>query len=89
MEQMIVRAEGQGVEILVFPELSVTGYSCQDLFRQQLLVEAAEQSVMMLLDFTRQLDVITIVGVPLRVGNLLLNCPVVLQKGAILSIVPK
>ena len=34
MEQMIVRAEGQGVEIIVFPELSVTGYSCQDLFRQ-------------------------------------------------------
>ena len=89
MEQMIVRAEGQGVEILVFPELSVTGYSCQDLFRQQLLVEAAEQTVMMLLDFTRQLDVITIVGAPLRVGNLLLNCAVVLQKGAILSIVPK
>lgn len=89
MEQMIVRAEGQNVEIIVFPELSVTGYSCQDLFRQRLLIEAAEQSVMMLLDFTRQLDIITIVGAPVTVGNLLLNCAVVMQRGTILAIVPK
>ena len=89
MERMIVRAEGQGVEIMVFPELSVTGYSCQDLFRQRLLLDAAEQAVMMLLDFTRQLDIITIVGAPVMVGNLLLNCAVVMQKGAILAVIPK
>ncbi len=89
MEQMIVRAEGQGVEIIVFPELSVTGYSCQDLFRQQLLLDAAEQSIMMLLDFTRQLDIISIVGAPVMVSGLLLNCAVVIQKGAILAIIPK
>ncbi len=89
MEQMIVRAEGQGAEVIVFPELSVTGYSCQDLFGQRLLLEAAEQSVMMLLDFTRQLDIITICGVPVMVGNLLLNCAVVMQKGTILAIIPK
>jgi NAD+ synthase (glutamine-hydrolysing) len=89
MEQMIVLAEGQGVEIIVFPELSVTGYSCQDLFRQQLLIDAAEQGVLMLLDFTRQLDIITIVGVPVQVGTILLNCAVVIQKGEILGIIPK
>ena len=89
MEQQIVRAEGQGVEILVFPELSVTGYSCQDLFRQQLLIDATEQSIMMLLDFTRQLDIISIVGAPVMVGNILLNCAVVIQKGTILAIIPK
>ena len=89
MEQMIVRAEGQGVEIIVFPELSITGYSCQDLFCQKLLLDAAEQSVMMLLDFTRQLDIITILGAPIMVGNLLLNCAVVIQKGTILAIIPK
>ena len=89
MEQMIVRAEGQGVERIVFPELSVTGYSCQDLFRQKLLVDATEQSVMMLQDFTRQLDIISIVGAPVLVGNILLNCAIVIQKGTILAIIPK
>ncbi len=89
MQQMIVRAEGQGVEILVFPELSITGYTCQDLFRQQLLIDTAEQSVLMLLDFTRQLDIISIVGLPVQVGSLLLNCAVVIQKGSVLGIIPK
>ena len=89
MEQMIVRAEGQGAEIIVFPELSITGYTCQDLFNQRLLLDAAEQSAMMLLDFTRQLDIITIFGAPIIVGNLLLNCAVVIQKGSILAIIPK
>ena len=88
-EQMIVRAEGQGVEVIVFPELSLTGYTCQDLFRQQLLVDAAEQSVLMLLDFTRQLDIIAIVGAPVQVGTILLNCAVVIQKGDVLAIIPK
>ena len=89
IEQMIARAEGQGVEVIVFPELSITGYTCQDLFRQQLLLDVAEQSVLMLLDFTRQLDIIVIVGAPVQVGMILLNCAVVIQKGEILAIIPK
>lgn len=60
IENLTVQAEGKGVEVIVFPELSVTGYSCQDLFSQNLLLEVAEQGVMMLLDFTRKLDIITI-----------------------------
>ncbi len=88
-ERMIARAEGMGVEIIVFPELSITGYTCQDLFRQQLLLDVAEQSVLMLLDFTRQLDIIAIVGAPVQVGMILLNCAVVIQKGEILAIIPK
>ena len=89
IEQIIARAEGQGVEVIVFPELSLTGYTCQDLFRQQLLLDAAEQSVLMLLDFTRQLDIISIVGAPVIVGTILMNCAIVIQKGEILSIIPK
>lgn len=89
MEVIIAQAEGRGVEIIVFPELSVTGYTCQDLFREQLLLDAAENSVMALLDFTRQLDIICIVGAPVVAGGLLLNCGIVLQKGKILGIVPK
>ncbi len=89
IENLIAQAEGKGVEIIVFPELSLTGYTCQDLFRQNLLIDAAEQSVMMLLDFTRQLDIIAIVGLPIAVGDLLLNCAAVIQKGQLLGVVPK
>lgn len=89
IELSIVTAEDRGAEIVVFPELSITGYSCQDLFRQKLLLEDAEKSVMELLDFTRNLNIISIVGAPIVVGNLLLNCAVVIQKGCILGIVPK
>lgn len=89
IEQTIIRAEGQHVEVIVFPELSITGYTCQDLFRQQLLLDASEQAVVMLLDFTRQLDIIAIVGVPVQVGSILLNCAAVIQKGEVLAIIPK
>lgn len=89
MESLIIQAEGKGVEVIVFPELCITGYSCQDLFRQKLLIDAAEHGVMHLLDFTRQLDIISIVGLPIVAGDLLLNCAVVIQRGKILGIVPK
>ena len=89
IEKMTAQAEGQGVEIIVFPELSVTGYSCQDLFSQQLLIEEAERAVMMLLDFTRQLDIIVIVGVPVAASGVLLNCGVVVQRGSVLAVIPK
>lgn len=89
IEQQIILAEGQGVEIIVFPELSLTGYTCQDLFRQNLLLETTESAMLMLLDFTRQLNIISIVGLPIAVGDLLLNCAVIIQKGQILGIVAK
>lgn len=89
IEQQIILAEGQGVEIIVFPELSLTGYTCQDLFRQNLLLETTESAMLMLLDFTRQLNIISIVGLPFAVGDLLLNCAAIIQKGQILGIVAK
>lgn len=88
-EKQIAVADGQGVEIIVFPELSLTGYSCQDLFQQQLLLDDAEQSVLRLLEFTRQLDITVIVGAPVTVGPLLLNCAIVIQQGKLLGIVAK
>ena len=86
---MIAQAEGKGVEVIVFPELSLTGYTCQDLFSQGVLLDAAEQAVISLLDFTRQLDIVSIVGLPLVVGDLLLNCAAVIQKGDLLALIPK
>ena len=89
IESLIAMAEGKGVEVIVFPELCITGYTCQDLFKQTLLLEQAETSVLMLLDFTRKLDIISIVGVPVVVGDLLFNCAAVIQKGDLLGLVPK
>ena len=47
IESLIAQAEGKGVEIIVFPELCITGYSCQDLFREQLLLDKAEEGLML------------------------------------------
>lgn len=87
--RMVVEADAQGVEIICFPELGLTGYSCQDLFTQQLLVEEAEQSLITLLNDTRKLDIISIVGLPVQVGGLLLNCAAVIQHGIVLGLIPK
>ena len=85
IEKIIADAEGRGVEILCFPELCITGYTCQDLFRQQLLLTQAEEGLMTLLDFTRQLNV----GLPVQTGGMLLNCAAVIQAGTLLGLVAK
>ena len=89
IESLAAQAEGNGVEIMVTPELCVTGYTCQDLFREQLLLDKSEEGIIRLLDFTRKLDVILIVGCPVVINGLLYNCAVLIQHGQILGIVPK
>ena len=89
MEKLIALASGDGVELLCFPELSLTGYTCQDLFKEKLLLDKAEEGLLRLLDFTRQLDIVCVVGLPVLAGGLLLNCAAVIQSGALLGVVPK
>ena len=89
IQSLVAQAEGQGVEILCFPELSLTAYSCRDLFLQSTLVEEAEMSLVRLLDFARGLDIICIVGIPVAFQGVLLNCAAVIQRGQILGLVPK
>ena len=89
IERLMVLADSEHVELLCFPELSLTGYTCQDLFKEQLLLNKAEEGLLRLLEFSRQLDVISVVGLPVQAGGLLLNCAAVLQKGKLLGVVPK
>lgn len=89
IETLVAQAEGQGVEIVVTPELSLTGYTCQDLFAQHFLLDKAEEAVMKFLEFSRMLDVVTILGAPIALGHCILNCAVVVQRGQILGIIPK
>ena len=77
------------MQIIAFPELSVTGYTCLDLFAQQTLLNGAEAALLQLVSNTADLDILTIVGVPLRTENRLINAAVVFQKGAIRGVVPK
>ena len=89
IESIIAQAEGRGVEVIVFPELCITGYTCQDLFKEQLLLDRAEEAVITLLDFTRKLDIISIIGLPVIINGLLYNCAAVIQSGQLLGIIPK
>ncbi len=89
IESLMAQAEGQGVEILCFPELSITSYTCADLFAQKLLLDEAEAAVIKLMSYSRQLNVISIIGMPLEYNGTLLNCAVVMQRGRILGVIPK
>ena len=89
IESIIAQAEGRGVEVIVFPELCITGYTCQDLFKEQLLLDRAEGAIITLLDFTRKLNIISIVGLPVIINSLLYNCAAVIQGGQILGVIPK
>lgn len=89
MEGLITIAEGKGVQILTFPEMCITGYTCGDLFAQQLLLEQAEMALIQILNSTRQLDIISILGMPVVVSSTVINAAVVIQKGKILGVVPK
>ncbi len=89
IESLMAQAEGQGVEVVCFPELCITSYTCGDLFAQKILLDEAEAAVIKLMSYSRQLNVISIIGVPLEYNGTLLNCAVVMQRGKILGVVPK
>ena len=83
------KAEKAGAKVLVLPELGLTGYSCGDLFYQDTLLRASEEALSTVLAATRNLEVVTAVGMPLRVNNKLYNCAAIIQKGTVLGVVPK
>ncbi|WP_353120867.1 NAD(+) synthase [Dysgonomonas capnocytophagoides] len=87
--QMINDAEQKGVSAIVFPELCITAYSCGDLFLQRLLLQQAERSLLQILDASKEVHPVIIIGMPLEVSNRLYNVAVVLSAGKILGVVPK
>lgn len=86
---LVKKAHQAGVRAVAFAELSLTGYTCGDLFLSPLLIARAEKELTALLQQTKTLDIIFIVGAPVRAGAVLLNAAVVCYKGRILGIVPK
>lgn len=85
----IKKAEQLGVSIVATPELSLTGYTCGDLFSQDRLLEDSQKALQRVLEETKNLDITSILGMPVRCDNQLFNCAVVINQGNILGIVPK
>ena len=88
---MMREADKQGVKALCLPELCLTGYTCGDLFLQDTLLCGAEEGLQTILEATRNLDMVTVLGLPVRCkwDNKLYNCAAVIQSGEILGLVPK
>ena len=82
-------ADKQGVKVLALPELCLTGYTCGDLFLHDRLVRGALEGLKAVLEKTREVDMLMIVGLPVADGNCLYNCAAVLQGGHVLGVVPK
>ncbi|MDR1339292.1 MAG: NAD(+) synthase [Prevotellaceae bacterium] len=87
--EMIRSANAAGVEIICFPELALTSYTCGDLFFQELLLESAKIALVELVEYTSGLDIICIVGLPLMHGDRIFNVAAVFGRGAIYGFVPK
>ncbi len=82
-------AAARGVKLAVFPEFCLTGYTCSDLFLQHTLQQGALDGLALLATESRELDVVTLIGLPLMVHGKLYNCAAVLCYGQILGVVPK
>ena len=84
------KTEEAGSDLVLFPELAVTGYTCGDLFLQEALLRSAEEGLKTIAAHTEKYPALTVVvGVPLRLGGLLYNCAAVISAGCIRGIVPK
>ena len=89
IEKIIGETDACGTAVVVFPELCLTGYTCGDLFGQQILLDRSTGCLFELIKATRSTEVLALVGLPLQVGQKLYNCAAAIQRGKLLGIVPK
>lgn len=87
--ELIQEADRKGVKIICFPELSITGYTCGDLFWQNALLDSAKKNLLRLTEEISGLDIIAIVGLPVEYQHKLYNCAAVVYHGKIRGLVPK
>lgn len=87
--ELMHRAAAEKAILALFPELGLSSYSCEDLFHQQALLEGSIEALQTVLEASADMNLITVVGMPLQVQHLLFNCAAVLYRGRLLGIVPK
>lgn len=83
------KASREGIQLAVFPELCITGYTCGDLFFQRTLLDEAKEALKRIAEATSGLNLIAVVGLPLQVYGKVYNCAAAVANGRILGIVPK
>lgn len=89
MKRILDEAIDKGIEILTFPELSITGYTCQDLFLNDDLLAGVLKGLSELKEYSENHEIVFIVGAPLKIGNVLYNCAVSFFDGHIIGVTPK
>jgi NAD+ synthase (glutamine-hydrolysing) len=87
--ELLREADGQGAQVVVFPELGLSSYTARDLFLNRLLLEGTQAALEHVVEGSRQLSPLAFVGMPLRVGGGIYNVAIALQQGRVLGIVPK
>src|SRR6476661_5649494 len=87
--EQVRRRHAEGVAVALFPELTLSGYAIDDLLLQDVLLDEVDRAVVTLAVATRTLLPVVVVGAPLRHGNRLFNCAVVIHRGEVLGVVPK
>ena len=88
--EFLKKADVQKVDLLVFPEMALTGYTCQDLFFQEALHEGVKQGLREILDASAACPAVTaVVGLPVRIGARMFNCAAVISGGEVRGIIPK
>lgn len=85
----IQEAAKAGAKLMVFPELCLTGYTCGDLFLQELLLNRAKEELQRIAEYTRGCDALVFIGLPLEKDHKLYNVAAAMQDGAILALIPK
>lgn len=89
IKNLIVSAENQNADVLLLPELSLTGATCGDLFFNNLLISASKNALEELKEFTKGKSLTVVVGLPLCIGEKLYNCAAILKNGEIIKVVSK
>ena len=87
--RLIGEMDAEGAKIMVFPELCITGYTCSDLFWQNVLLESAKNRLLWLAEQTKDVDALIFVGLPMEVECKLYNVAAVLNHGKVIGLVPK
>ena len=87
--ELMEQAVAQHAVLVLFPELGLSAYSCDDLFHQRALLDAAQDSLRAVLEASERLPIVAVVGLPLQVQHVLFNCAAVVHRGRVLGVVPK
>ncbi|MCR4743821.1 MAG: NAD(+) synthase [Lachnospiraceae bacterium] len=89
IEYLMEETVAKGAKVIVFPELCISGYTCNDLFLQRILINRCKESLKELVDYSKAFDALIFVGLPYERGGKLYNVAAAIHRGLLLGIIPK